>query len=188
MRVYLRRGCILSLVGHQVFIEAHVTGREGTPDTRQCVSCSISSSPIPTTYAHLLTLRDGNSDRDVGELSSRGRDWNFMQHHASCNTIDQLRLYLAVWFFLNSPCFLNFVSTLLYPMLRVYQLSTAFPLAQYIHVGYKILLSFLMYIIVETIRIERRMFFFFVLCDMKIVICFLIFNIFLLYKFKYEIV
>lgn len=62
-------------------IEAHVTGREGTPDTRQCVSCSISSSPIPTTYAHLLTPRDGNSDRDVGELSSRGRDWNFMQHH-----------------------------------------------------------------------------------------------------------
>lgn len=45
-------------------------------------------------------------------------------------------------------------------MLRVYQLSTAFPLAQYIYVGYKILLSFLMYIIVETIRIERRMFFF----------------------------
>lgn len=73
-------------------------------------------------------------------------------------------------------------------MLRVYQLSTAFPLAQYIYVGYKILLSFLMYIIVETIRIERRMFFFFVLCNMKIVICFLIFNIFLLYKFKYEIV
>lgn len=36
-------------------------------------------------------------------------------------------------------------------MLRVYQLSTAFPLAQYIYVGYKILLSFLMYIIVETI-------------------------------------
>lgn len=58
----------------------------------------------------------------------------------------------------------------------------------YIYMGYKILLSFLMYIIVETIRIERRMFFFFVLCDMKIVICFLIFNIFLLYKFKYEIV
>lgn len=73
-------------------------------------------------------------------------------------------------------------------MLRVYQLSTAFPLAQYIYVGYKILLSFLMYIIVETIRIEQRMFFFFVLCNMKIVICFLIFNIFLLYKFKYEIV
>lgn len=36
-------------------------------------------------------------------------------------------------------------------MLRVYQLSTAFPLAQYIYVGYKILLNFLMYIIVETI-------------------------------------
>lgn len=66
-------------------------------------------------------------------------------------------------------------------MLRVYQLSTAFPLAQYIYVGYKILLNFLMYIIVETI-------FFCILCHMKIVICFLIFNIFLLYKFKYEIV
>lgn len=36
-------------------------------------------------------------------------------------------------------------------MLRVYKLSTAFPLAQYIYVGYKILLNFLMYIIVETI-------------------------------------
>lgn len=40
-------------------------------------------------------------------------------------------------------------------MLRVYQLSTAFPLAQYIYVGYKILLNFLMYIIVETIFFLR---------------------------------
>lgn len=43
--------------GALVPLPESVESQRGTPDTRQCMSCSISSSPIPTTYSPTYPTR-----------------------------------------------------------------------------------------------------------------------------------